>query len=151
MDVSAFLVGHTDHGRISGLSNFANDYGDGVRGTDQQRVEARMVASGLISAKQMKRAVWITAVLSFSQPVSCISGLVRIIFNIFQSELLASGPQYTQSEAGPMVTRAGVMCLCFYFGLLAVLGSATLFLKSLNFVCSSCYDHRGIQCRRIES
>ena len=37
------------------LSNFANDYGDGIKGVDDDREgEKRMVASGLISAKQMK-------------------------------------------------------------------------------------------------
>src|SRR5690606_20819691 len=37
------------------LSNFANDYGDGVRGTDAKRQgEKRMVASGIISPKQMR-------------------------------------------------------------------------------------------------
>lgn len=37
------------------LSNFANDYGDGVKGTDQNRIgeaEQRAVASGKISANK---------------------------------------------------------------------------------------------------
>jgi 1,4-dihydroxy-2-naphthoate octaprenyltransferase len=43
------------------LSNFANDYGDGIKGTDDHRKgEARMVASGAISPKQMKFAMIIT-------------------------------------------------------------------------------------------
>ena len=47
------------------LSNFANDYGDGVKGTDVNRSgEKRMVASGLISPKQMKRSMIITAVIT---------------------------------------------------------------------------------------
>ena len=34
------------------LSNFANDYGDGIKGTDNNRVgEQRLVASGIISPK----------------------------------------------------------------------------------------------------
>ena len=43
------------------LSNFANDYGDGVKGTDQNRIgeaEQRAVASGKISAKQMRNAMF---------------------------------------------------------------------------------------------
>src|SRR5690606_42151737 len=40
------------------LSNYANDYGDGIRGTDAERIgEKRAVASGEITAKQMKNAV----------------------------------------------------------------------------------------------
>ncbi len=48
------------------LSNYANDYGDGIKGTDLHRVgEKRAVASGEISAAQMKKAVRIFALLSF--------------------------------------------------------------------------------------
>lgn len=40
------------------LSNYANDYGDGIRGTDAERIgERRVVASGDISPKQMKNAI----------------------------------------------------------------------------------------------
>jgi len=47
------------------LSNFANDYGDGVKGTDNDRKgEARMVSSGAITPKQMKSAMIITAIIS---------------------------------------------------------------------------------------
>ena len=48
------------------VSNFANDYGDGIRGTDAARTgEARMVASGHITAKAMKRGMILMSVLSF--------------------------------------------------------------------------------------
>ena len=49
------------------LSNFANDYGDGVKGTDQNRIgesEQREVACGKISAKQMRNAMFLFAFLS---------------------------------------------------------------------------------------
>ena len=47
------------------LSNFANDYGDGVKGTDANREgEKRMVASGMLSRKQMKRGIYSTAALT---------------------------------------------------------------------------------------
>ena len=50
------------------LSNYANDYGDGVKGTDAERAteaETRAVASGKITAKQMKNAVILFYILSF--------------------------------------------------------------------------------------
>jgi 1,4-dihydroxy-2-naphthoate octaprenyltransferase len=48
------------------LSNYANDYGDGVKGTDANRIgEKRLVAAGVITAEQMKKAVIITAILTF--------------------------------------------------------------------------------------
>ena len=47
------------------LSNLANDYGDGVKGSDKNRKgEKRMVQSGLISKKQMFTAVVIFGILS---------------------------------------------------------------------------------------
>ena len=47
------------------LSNFANDYGDGVKGTDDNREgEARMVSSGAITPKQMKIAMIVTGAIT---------------------------------------------------------------------------------------
>ncbi len=47
------------------ISNFANDYGDGVKGTDQNREgEQRLVASGVILPKQMKRAIIVTSIIT---------------------------------------------------------------------------------------
>ncbi len=48
------------------LSNFANDLGDGIKGTDQHRKgEKRAIASGEITIKQMTNAVILFSVLSF--------------------------------------------------------------------------------------
>jgi len=65
------------------LSNFANDYGDGVKGTDNQdRIgPKRAVQSGVISAKQMKKAVIITAILTFISAVMLI--YVSLKINIY--------------------------------------------------------------------
>jgi 1,4-dihydroxy-2-naphthoate octaprenyltransferase len=47
------------------LSNFANDYGDGIKGSDKNRTgEARMVSSGTITPKQMKSAMIITTIIT---------------------------------------------------------------------------------------
>ena len=47
------------------ISNFANDYGDGVKGTDAIRIgEERMVSSGKISPMQMKKAIMISVILT---------------------------------------------------------------------------------------
>src|SRR5687768_17481911 len=53
-------------------TNFANDYSDGIRGTDAVRVgPIRLVASGLASAKSVKRA----ALASFA--VAAVAGWAR--------------------------------------------------------------------------
>ena len=46
------------------LSNFANDYGDGIKGTDANRTgEKRAVASGEITAGGMKKAMYFIGLL----------------------------------------------------------------------------------------
>src|SRR5690606_12298049 len=49
------------------LSNFANDYGDGVKGTDNEtRIGPdRAIQSGAISVKQMKNGIILTSALTF--------------------------------------------------------------------------------------
>src|SRR6478735_7553962 len=56
------------------LSNFANDYGDGVKGTDNQdRVgPKRAIQSGVISPKAMKRAMAITSALTLLSAMELI-------------------------------------------------------------------------------
>ena len=66
------------------LSNFANDYGDGVIGTDKNRIgeaEQRAVASGKITANQMRNAVILFAILSFLATVGLISCFFQRKFN----------------------------------------------------------------------
>lgn len=54
------------------LSNFANDYGDGVKGTDNEdRVgPMRALQSGIILAHEMKRAMIITAILTLISAIA---------------------------------------------------------------------------------
>ena len=67
------------------LSNYANDYGDGIKGTDANRIgEKRLVAAGIISAEQMKRAVLITVLITFLLTLGLIYtafGKENFIFN----------------------------------------------------------------------
>ena len=48
------------------LSNFVNDYADGLKGADNERLgPQRMVASGLISPQRMRKGIVIWSVLTF--------------------------------------------------------------------------------------
>ena len=48
------------------LSNFINDYSDGIKGADNQRLgPQRMVASGLISPQKMRHGIIVWSVLTF--------------------------------------------------------------------------------------
>jgi 1,4-dihydroxy-2-naphthoate octaprenyltransferase len=125
------------------LSNYANDYGDGVKGTDAKRVveaEARAVASGKITAKQMKNAVIILSVLSFAATV----GLLYVAFipeyiNEFYmfiglgvaSILAAIGYTIGKKPYGYM--GLGDLFVFIFFGLVSVCGSYFLFTKSFSW------------------
>jgi len=68
------------------LSNFANDYGDGVKGTDNEdRVgPKRAIQSGLITPQAMKKAMVITALITLT------FALLLIYFAFKESYLLYS-------------------------------------------------------------
>ena len=65
------------------LSNFANDYGDGIKGTDNKdRIgPMRAIQSGVITPVAMKKAMVITATLTF------ISAVLLIYFSFHDKHL----------------------------------------------------------------
>lgn len=125
------------------LSNYANDYGDGVKGTDAKRVieaEARAVASGKITAGQMRNAVILLSVLSFAATVALL--YVAFIpdymneFYIFiglgvASILAAIG--YTVGKKPYGYMGLGDIFVFIFFGLVSVCGSYFLFTKSFSW------------------
>ncbi|MFZ4928718.1 1,4-dihydroxy-2-naphthoate octaprenyltransferase [Chryseobacterium sp. Mn2064] len=125
------------------LSNYANDYGDGVKGTDAKRIneaEARAVASGKITAKQMKNAVILFSALSFIATVALL--YVAFIpkymneFYIFiglgvASILAAIG--YTVGKKPYGYMGLGDIFVFIFFGLVSVCGSYFLFTKTFSW------------------
>ncbi|MGG5207751.1 1,4-dihydroxy-2-naphthoate octaprenyltransferase [Chryseobacterium sp. MIQD13] len=125
------------------LSNYANDYGDGVKGTDAKRIneaESRAVASGKITAKQMKNAVILFSVLSFVATIALL--YVAFIpdymneFYIFiglgvASILAAIG--YTVGKKPYGYMGLGDLFVFIFFGLVSVCGSYFLFTKTFSW------------------
>ena len=122
------------------LSNFANDYGDGVRGTDALRTneaERRAVASGKISAKEMRRAIVLFSILSLVATV----GLLFITFypnywiefgffiGLGVACILAA-IGYTMGKKPYGYLGLGDIMVFIFFGLVSVGGSYFLFTKS---------------------
>ena len=122
------------------LSNFANDYGDGVKGTDRLRTEnaeIRMVASGKISAQKMKSAVIITAGLSL---LATITLLYKAFIPSYLPEffiflglgvlciLAAIGYTIGKNPYGYM--GLGDVMVFIFFGIVSVGGSYFLFTKT---------------------
>lgn len=125
------------------LSNYANDYGDGVKGTDAKRAveaESRAVASGRITANQMKSAVILLSILSFAATVALL--YVAFIpeymneFYIFiglgvASILAAIG--YTVGKKPYGYMGLGDLFVFIFFGLVSVCGSYFLFTKTFSW------------------
>ncbi|MDY0780008.1 1,4-dihydroxy-2-naphthoate octaprenyltransferase [Tenacibaculum sp. IB213877] len=123
------------------LSNFANDYGDGVKGTDAEREgEQRMVASGAISPKQMKTAMIVTTILTLIVALLLIyvsfgkdNFLYSLLFFGLGIASIAAAIKYTVGKSAYGYSGFGDVFVFIFFGLLAVVGTYFLYTKRLNF------------------
>ncbi|CAM1364754.1 1,4-dihydroxy-2-naphthoate octaprenyltransferase [Tenacibaculum sediminilitoris] len=122
------------------LSNFANDYGDGVKGTDNEREgEARMVASGAITPKQMKLAMIITGAITTIIALLLIyvsfgkdNFLYSVIFFGLGIASIIAAIKYTVGKSAYGYSGFGDVFVFIFFGLLAVIGTYFLYTKQLN-------------------
>lgn len=125
------------------LSNYANDYGDGVKGTDKLRIneaEQRAVASGKITANQMKNAVILLSVLSL---LATVVLLYKAFFPDFIKEFwifiglgiacILAAIGYTVGKKPYGYLGLGDLMVFIFFGLVSVGGSYFLFTKSLDW------------------
>ena len=113
------------------LSNFANDYGDGIKGADDNREgEQRMVSSGLISPKQMKTGILITAIFSMISAIVLIyyafgaeDFLHSLLFFMLGIASVIAALKYTIGKNAYGYSGLGDVFVFLFFGLLSVLGS----------------------------
>jgi 1,4-dihydroxy-2-naphthoate octaprenyltransferase len=125
------------------LSNYANDYGDGVKGTDAKRIneaESRAVASGKITAKQMKNAVILFSALSF---VATIVLLYIAFIPNYMNEFyifiglgvacILAAIGYTVGKKPYGYMGLGDLFVFVFFGLVSVCGSYFLFTKTFSW------------------
>ena len=113
--------------------NFANDYSDGVRGTDTHRIgPVRLVASGLASASSVKLAALISCL------IAAIAGLILAV-NI-SLWLLAVGAAaiwaawgYTGGKKPYGYFGFGELSVFIFFGLVATVGSYYIQTEQFNW------------------
>lgn len=125
------------------LSNFANDYGDGVKGTDKNRIggaESRAVASGKITATQMRNAVILLSILSFAATVALLyvafyPANIREfwIFIGLGIACILAAIGYTVGKKPYGYMGLGDIFVFIFFGLVSVCGSYFLFTKSFDY------------------
>ncbi|MEQ3661641.1 MAG: 1,4-dihydroxy-2-naphthoate octaprenyltransferase, partial [Flavobacterium sp.] len=117
------------------LSNYANDYGDGVKGTDDNRIgEKRLVAAGIITAQQMKRAVIVTAIITFVIALALIyvafgkeNFALSLIFILLGVGSIGAAIKYTVGNNAYGYSGFGDLFVFIFFGLVSVMGSNFLF------------------------
>lgn len=121
------------------LSNFANDYGDGIKGTDNQdRVgPTRAIQSGSISPAAMKRAIAITALLTLVSAVLLIYSAFKdyhfwysLGYLVLGILAIASAIRYTVGK-NPFGYRGyGDLFVFLFFGWVSTLGVYFMFAKT---------------------
>lgn len=114
------------------LSNFANDYGDFLKGTDNNaRVgPARALQSGSITRLQMRVAILVTVILTL------ISGISLVIISLGREQLLhvlgfitlglaaiAAAVKYTMGKNAYGYLGLGDLFVFLFFGIVSVCGA----------------------------
>jgi 1,4-dihydroxy-2-naphthoate octaprenyltransferase len=119
--------------------NFANDYSDGIKGTDDDRVgPTRLVASGIATSKSVKRAAFI----SFA--IACIAGawlalLTSPLLIVIGAISIAAAWGYTGGKNPYGYKGLGDISVFIFFGVIATVGTfyvQTETITGLSFIVS---------------
>ncbi len=125
------------------LSNYANDYGDGVKGTDNaDRVgPKRAIQSGDITPQQMKKGIYITALMT-------LFFAVFLIYSAFSNKYLGyslfflalgvlaiiSAIKYTVGKKAYGYYGWGDIFVFIFFGWVSTLGTYFLYTKQMDYL-----------------
>jgi 1,4-dihydroxy-2-naphthoate octaprenyltransferase len=123
------------------LSNFANDYGDGVKGTDNEdRVgPMRAIQSGVITPAAMKKAIIITSFLTLCSAIALIYYAftdTNLFYSLFYLVLgilaIFSAIRYTVGNTAYGYRGFGDLFVFIFFGLVSTLGVNFLYSKQID-------------------
>ncbi|MBU2905712.1 1,4-dihydroxy-2-naphthoate octaprenyltransferase [Arenibacter algicola] len=121
-------------------SNFANDYGDGVKGTDNEnRVgPKRALQSGQLSRNELKMGIIISIAICILFTVALLYfsfGTENLLFTIIFGALgilsIWAAIKYTVGSSAYGYKGLGDLFVFLFFGLLGVMGSMFLYTKAL--------------------
>jgi 1,4-dihydroxy-2-naphthoate octaprenyltransferase len=103
--------------------NFANDYSDGIKGTDENRIgPTRLVASGLASAKAVKNAAFISFAIASIAGV-WLSLLTSPLLILVGMLAIAAAWGYTGGKNPYGYSGLGEVSVFTFFGLVATMGT----------------------------
>lgn len=123
------------------LSNFANDYGDGVKGTDNEhRIgPMRAIQSGKISIESMKKAIIITSILTLISATLLIYFAFKktnfgysLFFLLLGIVAIIAAVKYTVGNSAYGYKGFGDVFVFIFFGLVSTLGVSFLHSKHID-------------------
>ena len=139
-DVIIFLLAILTAISYQVLSNLANDYGDGILGTDDNRIgPKRSIASGEISISELKKGIIVNIFISTSLSYFLIKYsfgnnyyliLIFLTLSIFS---VVAAIRYTIGKTPYGYKGLGDIFVFIFFGLISVMGSSFLFIQELDF------------------
>lgn len=142
-DLKIFILAICTTLSLQILSNLANDFGDGLKGTDNNdRIgPERALQSGRISPAQMFKAIKINIVLVIFFAFVLIFNafglnnfMYSMIFFILGGISIASAIRYTVGDSAYGYKGLGDVFVFVFFGLVSVIGSYFLFSKQIDHV-----------------
>ena len=121
-------------------SNFANDYGDGVKGTDNdERIgPKRALQSGALNREELKNGILISILVNLCLVVLLLyvafgpqNITYLIVFGLLGLLSIWAAVKYTVGDQAYGYRGLGDLFVLLFFGLLSVLGSLFLYGKTL--------------------
>ncbi|MFB9052355.1 1,4-dihydroxy-2-naphthoate octaprenyltransferase [Formosa undariae] len=125
------------------LSNLANDYGDGVKGTDNEdRIgPMRALQSGDISEQQMLTAIKLNVLITVVLAVALIwvsfgseNFLMSLFFLVLGVASVVAAIKYTVGNSAYGYRGLGDVFVFIFFGLVSVIGTYVLFVKQIDYI-----------------
>ncbi|MGB5941357.1 MAG: 1,4-dihydroxy-2-naphthoate octaprenyltransferase [Leeuwenhoekiella sp.] len=120
------------------LSNFANDYGDGVKGTDnEERIgPKRAMQSGLLTENELKTGIVLTAILTSLLSLSLIfvafgsdQFIQSVVFFVLALGAILAAVKYTVGKNAYGYRGLGDVFVFIFFGLVAVFGTYFMYTQ----------------------
>lgn len=125
------------------LSNLANDYGDGVKGTDNKdRIgPKRAIQSGKISPEEMFNAIKINVLISICLSTALIYSAfgvknfgLTLTFFLLGTLSVVAAIRYTVGKNAYGYKALGDVFVFIFFGLVSVIGCYVLYAKKIDHV-----------------
>ena len=142
-NISIFILAILTTLSLQVLSNLANDYGDGIKGTDNNdRIgPERAIQSGKITPNQMLSAIKINILITILLTVSLIYSafnmynfLYSLVFFVLGFLCVYAAIKYTVGSTAYGYRALGDIMVFLFFGIISVMGTYFLYAKQLDHV-----------------